>query len=105
MAKIAMLSWPRLEAYRNFPEELTCTSAHVLCPVNAAGKVETVCSSVSPGFFVSYAKAVSVEPISLITYRRRPLGAKARCRGPEPLLRATAGGSLGVSDDLAGSNR
>src|SRR5450755_2494157 len=48
-AKIAMLSWPRFEAYTTRPEGATCTSEPVLpACATAPGKVEHVTSGVKP---------------------------------------------------------
>src|SRR5690242_2094739 len=84
MRKMAMLSWPRLEPYRNLPEGWTTNSAVELLPWNPWGSVEIVCSSFSAPVSGSYWNAVTVELISLITYAVRPFGWKAKWRGPEP---------------------
>ena len=104
-AKIAMLSWPRFEPYTNFPSGRTAISAVSVGSVKPAGTVESVCCSASAPVRASYENAVTVDCISLMTYMWRPSGWNAAWRGPAPGASRAAGGWLGVSPPVAGSNR
>lgn len=67
IAKIARLSWPRFEPYRNLPSDETAISAVPFFAENPAGSVDSVWSSRSAPASGSYQKAVIVEFSSLMT--------------------------------------
>ncbi len=73
MAKTAMLSCPRLEAYRKRPSRVACRSA-MLLPSTGCGSDEIVWACVSTPRAESQAYVETVELSSLVTYSQRPLG-------------------------------
>src|SRR5208337_3705210 len=74
IANTAIESSPRLEAYRNFPEGCTATSAPVLSPLKSGGRVETGWSTSKAPLAGSYENSVTVDCNSSITYANLPLG-------------------------------
>ncbi len=80
----------RFDAYKNFPDALTATSAAHLRPAKPSGTIDTVSISLNPPLRASYANAVTVAASSLIAYRKRASGENARCRVPHSGARTAA---------------
>ena len=64
-AKQAMLLWPRLGAYKNFPDGVIRICEQEFCPVYPSGKVDTVCTALRVPAEASKRYAVTLHPCSL----------------------------------------
>src|SRR3954468_19800126 len=73
-AKLAMLSWPRLEPYTKRPAGCTAISAVLLGAVEPKGRVEIVCICRSVPADAFHAKAATLFDSSQMTYAYLPDG-------------------------------